>query len=220
VFWKHSRREERRQDVLDELMGLDPSDRRERLDRAVAAGDVQVGEVESTLRLVDRLDALRVFTIRPYGEESGGAAAEEKASGEEIGAAALDEWTPVEPPQTATATATATRRAKSPAGQPADAGPVQERRWLTAASMPMDAIESASRLVARDRAARKARAAALSSRQRRVRTTLAEHRGSPELSAPVALPVVVQLAAVPMMAEQAAEPSHDENWPSIAWLRP
>ena len=67
MFWKRSRREERYQIVLDELMDMDPAARRGRLDRAAAAGEVQVDEVESVLRLVGRLDALAAFTIRPNG---------------------------------------------------------------------------------------------------------------------------------------------------------
>jgi hypothetical protein len=212
VFWKHSRREQRRQKVLDELMGLDPSERQERLNRAVALGDVQAGEVESTLRLIERLDALRVFTIRPYQEEvePQPVPAEETSPGLEIRAVAAEEQTPPPPVRAASPR----RRAKSAARSSTESAPTQAKRWLAAAAMPMDAIESASRLVARDRATRKAVAAAVAPRSRRVKTTHAEH---PE---PVAVPVVVQRASVPVMAESEAEPSREESWPSIAWLRP
>ena len=67
VFSTKSRRDERRQKVLDELPELDPAARRSRLDQAVAAGDVRSDEVESALRLVQRLEALSVFTIPPMG---------------------------------------------------------------------------------------------------------------------------------------------------------
>jgi hypothetical protein len=72
VFWTRSRREARRQQVLDELLAMDPNDRRGRLDVAVVAGDVRKDEVESALRLVGRLDALRVMTVPPSGRLPGG----------------------------------------------------------------------------------------------------------------------------------------------------
>jgi hypothetical protein len=211
VFWKRSRREQLRQKVLDDLMGLDASERRERLDGAVALGVVQADEVESTLRMIERLDALRVFTIRPHHEElvPEPAPAAETSAGPEICVAAAGEQTPAPRARAASPR----RRVKSAACSSTEAAPTQAKRWLAAASMPMDAIESASRLVARDRVSRKAGAAAVAPRPRRVRSSPAEH---PE---PVALPVVVQRASVPVMAES-AEPSRDESWPSIAWLRP
>ena len=68
MFSMKSRREERRQKVLDELPELDPETRRSRLEQAVAAGDVRLDEVDSALRLVQRLEALSVFTIPARGE--------------------------------------------------------------------------------------------------------------------------------------------------------
>ena len=65
MFWTRKSREARRRKVLDELLAMDPNDRRGRLDVAVVAGDVRADEVESALRLVGRLDALRVMTIPP-----------------------------------------------------------------------------------------------------------------------------------------------------------
>ena len=72
MFWTRNRREVRRRQVLDELLAMDPNDRRGRLDVAVVAGDVRADEVESALRLVGRLDALRVMTIPPSGRLPGG----------------------------------------------------------------------------------------------------------------------------------------------------
>ena len=72
MFWTRNRREARRRQVLDELLAMDPNDRRGRLDVAVVAGDVKADEVESALRLVGRLDALRVMTIPPSGRLPGG----------------------------------------------------------------------------------------------------------------------------------------------------
>jgi hypothetical protein len=63
VFWSRTSREARRQEVLDELLELEPSQRQARLELAVAAGHVRAKEVEETLRLVHRLDALRVMTF-------------------------------------------------------------------------------------------------------------------------------------------------------------
>jgi hypothetical protein len=72
VFWTRSRREARRQLVLDELLALDPAERRGRLDLAVTAGDVKPDEVEEALKLVQRLDVLRVMTIPSSGRLPGG----------------------------------------------------------------------------------------------------------------------------------------------------
>lgn len=72
MFWTRSDREARRQEVLDELLELDPSRRRLRLDIAVAAGEVKRSEVELALVLVKRLDALRVMTVPASGYLPGG----------------------------------------------------------------------------------------------------------------------------------------------------
>jgi hypothetical protein len=72
VFWTRSSREARRQKVLDELLELDPAQRRGRLANAVAAGDVHANEVDAALQLVHRLDLLRVMTIAPSGRLPGG----------------------------------------------------------------------------------------------------------------------------------------------------
>lgn len=72
MFWTRNRREARRQQVLDELLALGPNERRVPLDVAVEAGDVRADEVESALRLVHRLDVLRVMTVPPSGRLPGG----------------------------------------------------------------------------------------------------------------------------------------------------
>jgi hypothetical protein len=72
MFWMRDRRAERRKKVLDELMDLDPAERRARLDAAVAAGDVRESEVESALLLAHRLDVLRVMTVPSSGRLPGG----------------------------------------------------------------------------------------------------------------------------------------------------
>jgi hypothetical protein len=63
MFWSKTGRETRRQKVLDELIEINPVDRPSRIQEAVTAGDVRANEVEQALRLVDRLDALRVMSI-------------------------------------------------------------------------------------------------------------------------------------------------------------
>jgi len=63
MFWSKTDREARRQKVLDELIEIEPVDRPSRLQEAVTAGDVRASEVDQALRLVDRLDALRVMSI-------------------------------------------------------------------------------------------------------------------------------------------------------------
>jgi hypothetical protein len=60
--------------VLDELLELDQGQRQARLDLAVAAGHVRPDEVEETLRLVHRLEGLRVMTFYPLGQRASGEA--------------------------------------------------------------------------------------------------------------------------------------------------
>lgn len=78
MFWNRTGREARRQEVLDELLELDPSQWQARLELAVAAGHVRAGEVEETLRLVHRLDAVRVMTFYTSSELMEGDAATPK----------------------------------------------------------------------------------------------------------------------------------------------
>jgi hypothetical protein len=51
--------------MLEELLWLKPAERERRIVAAVAAGDVSAEEVDATLRLVTRLDSLRVLDIPP-----------------------------------------------------------------------------------------------------------------------------------------------------------
>jgi hypothetical protein len=63
VFWKRVSRQVRRQKVMDELTDLDPTERRIRLNRAVADGDIRGDEMDVLLRTVGRLDELKVMAI-------------------------------------------------------------------------------------------------------------------------------------------------------------
>lgn len=72
MFWMHDGRAVRRKKVLDDLLELDPVQRRRHLEEAVAAGDVRESEVESALLLVHRLDVLRVMTVPTDGRLPGG----------------------------------------------------------------------------------------------------------------------------------------------------
>ena len=203
MFWKRSRREERRQKVLDDLLAMDPTARRGRIDQALAAGDVHADEVDSALRLVDRLDALSVFTVRPNGAAPDRVTSVDGRPGRRKSRAAAS---------APTVSLTGAARAKSPRlkplAVPIGSDPERARHWLASDAIPMDALESAKRLAARDRAARKAGAAPLSARRGRTRAELA---GSP--AEPLAEPV-------PIRGEPAPEGSRDESWPSISWLRP
>jgi hypothetical protein len=72
MFWKRSRRAARRQRVLEELLWLDPIDRERRVIAAVAAGEFSAAEIDAALRLVNRLDSLRVLSLPPGGRLVGG----------------------------------------------------------------------------------------------------------------------------------------------------
>lgn len=72
MFWMRDGRSERRKKVLDELIELDPAERRTHLATAVAAGDVREREVDSALLLVHRLDVLRIMRVPSGGLLPGG----------------------------------------------------------------------------------------------------------------------------------------------------
>jgi hypothetical protein len=222
VFWKRSHSAERRQQVLDELYGLEPAGRRARLDRAVAAGEVRAGEVDSTLRLVERLDALRFFTIHPDDPEADPAAEPGEGAALPVGMpieAAVESTAEVETRPSVVAVAEpVTHRAprNGPArprrkrvGATVDPDPEQARSWMTTAAMPLDALEAASRLVARDKAARKTRRAGAAVVGGEVHAVIEDR---PKKPAQAELPV--------SSSSEPAEPGADENWPSISWLRP
>ncbi len=71
MFWTRARREARRQKVLDELLELDPGDRLERLDLAVAAHELRPDEVGPALHMVERLDRLRQIRVQFRGRMPG-----------------------------------------------------------------------------------------------------------------------------------------------------
>jgi hypothetical protein len=188
MFWNRVRREARRQKVLDELLELDPNDRRARLEAAVAAGDVRADEVDSALQMVHRLDNLRGMTLPTQGLQRGLPGSprfalkpveEETASAELI---VVAEPTRLEPVIT-----------------DGVAEPEADPSWVSADSKPIDAVEAASRLLARHDAARKSRR---SSRSRRlhalVSVDIAERHGD---------------------ALRAGETATDSR-PDISWLRP
>ena len=206
MFWPRGRREERRQRVLDELLTLDPGNRRERLDLAVATHELRADEVEPALRLVERLDRLRDMRVPPGGHlpgreyvpQSRSAATSMSVSGPGLavmGAIADDDQD-------------ADLGARLPTAIPvvADADPDPVATWLGAVDLPLDAIDAVSRLKA-GRRVRKDRPGARGAGtvRRRARASVAP---DPEKSPPVA--GVVAEAAV----------AADESWPSIAWLRP
>ena len=80
---------------------------------------------------------------------------------------------------------------------------------MPTAAMPLDALEAASRLVARDKAARKNRRAGAAVVGGEVHAVIEDR---PKKPAQAELPV--------SSSSEPAEPGADENWPSISWLRP
>jgi hypothetical protein len=124
MLWSRNSREARRQKVLDELLEVEPADRPTRLQEAVAAGDVRANEVDQALRLVERLDALRVMTI-PH--VAGGFRAAHAADLLEVGGAdQLPEAPASEVPPSASpaggAVASGERRIRARKGSKAKAG--------------------------------------------------------------------------------------------------
>ena len=206
MFWPRGRREERRQRVLDELLTLDPGNRHARLDLAVASHELRAEEVEPALRLVERLDRLRDMRVPPGGHlpgreyvpQSRSAATSMSVSGH--GLAVME--------AVADGDQDADVGARLPTAVPveADADPDPVATWLDAVDLPLDAIEAVSRLKA-GRRVRKDRPGARGAGTVR-RRARASATPDPGKSPPIA--DVVAEAAV----------AADENWPSIAWLRP
>ena len=92
MFWNKTTREARRQVVLDELIDMDPDRRRRRLELAVAEGDVRANEVDEALRMVSRLDAVRIMDIA--GTRGGASSESESSSGDAIGAGPVPQSKP------------------------------------------------------------------------------------------------------------------------------
>lgn len=209
MFWKKSHHEESRQKVVHELLSMDPAERRGRLDRAVAEGKVNADQVDSMLRLAERLEGLRNFTIHPDEAEAGAAPASDEVIPAGDGLLTGEAVVVPTPVAHRTPRNGPPRPRKKRVGAPVAPDPEQARRWLAAASMPLDALEAASRLVARDKAARKRRSAVASSPE-------PEAREVPE-EEPPAQPEPAPSASIEI---EPGEPTADENWPSISWLRP
>jgi hypothetical protein len=206
VFWPRGRREERRQRVLDELLTLDPGNRRERLDLAVASHELRAEEVEPALHLVERLDRLREMRVPPGGHLPG---REYVPQSRQTPDASF-----VLGPVAAVAGAIADDDQDSgaverlPVAIPvvADADPDPVATWLGTVDLPLDAIEAVSRLKAGRRVRRnRPGARGAGTVRRRARASVASTPGPDSTVSDV-------------VAEAAA--AADENWPSIAWLRP
>ena len=245
MFWSKTGREARRQKVLDELLEIAPAERARRLEEAVAAGDVRAAEVEQALRLVDRLDAVRVMAIpHPGGPKAADASDLEIDAPSEDTAPAATTSAESEPTisagrvakakerraiarkasrprvgsggkaprsRTSTSRLTAIPVVREPKAIPIepelpvtglpDAPPAVDPRIL-AAPMPIDAVEAAARLIARNTAARKAVRASAMPRRR-------GHRSGNDV-APSPEPAL----------SAAGGPPADAAEPSIDWLRP
>jgi hypothetical protein len=172
VFWSKSGRDSRRQKVLDELLELDPADRRQRLELAVAAGDVRSVEVDQALHLVARLDSLRRMTLQPAevarhrdmarpDESIGGRASSEPSGGVIDGWERVDSYTKRDAPgvEAPRDEPIAVPVVLAEPVAPPVAAPAQDRRaplqaWVAAEPLPLDAVGSA-RLISRPRSRRR-----------------------------------------------------------------
>ena len=221
VFWNRTAREARRQKVLEELTELTTEERRLRMDRAVAEGDVRAGEVEEALRLVGRLDALRVMTI-PGTRRA--AAPVETPEAERL-EPDTDDPNTHEPETVQLVTELAAPR-------PAIRRRRRRRRIAIAVAVEtarqiqpeaLDVAPGRRSAAVRDVAVRRAgRAIGGSSRRREHR--LAEAMRAYYAPAVASVSATAASAGAPGVAwaapEVVAEPSPEEQWPSIAWLRP
>lgn len=211
VFWSRLRREERRQRVLDELLTLDAVNRRYRLDAAVAAHELRAEEVEPALRLVDRLDRLREMRVPLGGHLPGrqNLPPEPQAADRTLSAsnAVAADTRPESGDDLASAVGESTPIGIAVIADP-DPDPVDT--WLGSVDMPLDAIEAVSQLKA-GRRVRRGRPGARGPGTVRRRARAAGH------TVPAGATVVAEMAAARVAM---TDPAADENWPSIAWLRP
>jgi len=208
VFWSRSSREGRRQEVLDELLELDQSQRQARLELAVAAGHVRPNEVEETLRLVHRLEGLRVLTFQPWSGRAPGEALPEAVD------ALAAPVKPAEAPKARKARAAVAHptQAVAPAHATIRVGADQEptRSMPESSAAPIEVVMTADWLIGSELAARRVRTGSFSSRQRRLRLLAAGSRSSTEVAS------LSDGDFDPHASEDPAEPS----WPDISWLRP
>lgn len=196
MFWNRAAREARRQQVLDDLIDLNPEERRLRMDRAVAEGDVRAGEVEQALRIVARLDALRVMRIPGVRDETPSVNATTQASPEPLALQAVTKPAP-----------SASRRVAIEVVPESIDIPVSG-----AGASPR------SRAIAREAALRKAvRAIGGSPRRRRLRLAASAQSRTP---AAAALPDEMAAASTaPFALVAAPETRPEERRPDISWLR-
>lgn len=204
MFWNRAAREARRQKVLEDLIDLTPEERLLRMDRAVADGDVRAEEVDQAIRLVGRLDALRVMTIPG---PRGAATAPDGAKPDQL----------PEPSESATTTTARklSRRARRRAAIAVTPELIEASRRAAVAPMRHSS--------ARDAAARKATRAIGSPRRRRLRFAAALAATNPAvavLPAPVTAPADASEAEVAFAMAAVADTRQEEQWPNIAWLRP
>lgn len=253
MFWSKTGREQRRQNVLDELLEIEPENRRSRLEEAVAAGDVRAAEVDQALRLVERLDALRVMSIPAFegGLRSGSSdeiqtesvdtvgSKPSVSAGEPVGAsgngavagvrrgrqsARLGDAVKGKPSRhRPTGRRSSVAVVREPEAVPVESEPVDvmavevegpdpvlpepivafsfDPRVLES-PMPLDAIEAATRLMARGLAARKERRSA----------GVVRHLG-PRL-------VTVETQSIEPTLSLVGAGADDSDAPTIEWLRP
>ena len=211
VFWSRVRREERRQRVLDELLILDAVNRRDRLDAAVAANELRAEEVEPALRLVERLDRLRDMRVPPGGHLPGRENLPFAPQAADRTLSALSAVAADVGPESGDDLAPAVGESM-PIGIPviADPDPDPVDTWLGSVDMPLNAIEAVSRLKA-GRRVRSGRPGARGPGTLRRRARAVGH------TVPAGDAVVAEMAAAGVAQ---GVPTADENWPSIAWLRP
>lgn len=203
MFWNRAAREARRQKVLEDLIDLTLEERLVRMDRAVADGDVRAEEVDQAIRLVGRLDALRVMTIPG---PRGAATAPDAAKPDQL----------PEPGESATTTTPRklSRRARRRAAIAVTPELIEASRRAAVAPMRHSSP--------RDAAVRKATRAIGSPRRRRLRFAAALAAMNPAvLPAPVTAPAgASEASGVAFAMAAAADTRQEEQWPNIAWLRP
>ena len=189
--------------MLDDLIDLNPEERRLRMDRAVAEGDVRAGEVEQALRIVARLDALRVMRIPGVRDEAPSINATTQAPPEPLALEAVTKPAP-----------SASRRVA-----------IEVAPESIDIPLPGGGSTRRGRAIARQAAIRKAvRAIGVSPRRRRLRLAASAQVRTPAVAAApddmAAVPDEMAGAPdAPFALVAAPETGSEEQWPDISWLR-
>lgn len=203
MFWNRSAREARRKKILDDLIELTPEERRLRMDQAVAEGDLPAGEVDQALRIVSRLDALRVqrVSVVPEAVPSAGEKADERPK-------SASTQTPAKPAKKARR-----RGSVEATPEPTEAAVLgSPSRRRNRSGPPEVAVRKTGHGIGGSPRQRRLRLkASVAAKTAATASTSVDTAGLADTAGP---------ADAPLATDTVSETKPEENWPDISWLRP